>query len=1181
MPVSRFSHPHSRCPHRILIAVISCAALACALLSPGSKLYAQVAYGINGTVTDTTGASIPGVQVVVVNKATGVASRATTSAAGAFRIVLAVPGNYSVTATAKGFKKSIKNNVTVVAGQFATVTTRLVPGAVSETVHVSGNETALNTVDPTIGTTLGPELMAASPVEVNGGPRSIDNFVLQGPGSGQPNNVKAEGHNGAFFIDGGITEESSNYYNGIPVADTNLSTGNPIFPPYELVNQFHISSSTFSSQYGLGQGIITYKTASGTNALHGDAFDILRNSFFDSPGFFPSTFNRDGKPIPPPNHQNNYGFTVGGPVMIPKVYNGKNRTFFLFALDMYRQNQAQTAFGTVPTAAEKNGDFSSFRGSNGKVIPIFDPLTGEQFPGNIIPRSRFSPISASVLPDIPDPNRAGVVFGEQQNELPAVTSVEMYNHKFGFTLDENLTEARSLHFAYWFGSSGGNSLGANIVQPTNPISSVNSNTSTGSGYLLNYVDVVSPHLVVTAGVAKIDLDFDTQALNDHVSFPGIADANTFPGIQFEGSQGLSGWGNVKTLDSSRRVDISAVNNWLWTVGRNSLNIGGELRRSYEDTQDCSTCGSRTQFSHVETSTPNTGPGFGTNGSAFAGFLLGDVDNTLREFSQYVKLRNLDVSPYIQDDIQVNSRLTLNFGLRWDVMVPVNAVDNNLVFADFSKPNLAAGGLAGAVSKFGSCAQCTGTHRANIHWGNIGPRVGFSYMANSKTVIQGGFYRMTLTGGSYSFAASRVAQQYVSLLAGSFGVGSTGTNAPGFGSWDARPIPAPPAVSFTPALGNAQLVRQMDPRTSGIAPYSMQWTFGVQRQLPWSMLMMVAYVGNRDIHLPSSLNQPNQLPLADLSYGPLLGDLVTSPQAIAAGIQSPYPGFVQQFGSAATVEQALLPFPQFAGTDNHFDQAGTSEYNAIQINLEKRFTNNVSFLTNLTVGRDQSDVDYGVTLQQNNPINTFDQKLEWAASTLNQKYAYKFVGTYALPFGPGQEFLGSNNLTSKLLGGWQVAGILDYFAGNPIGNSQNNVVLMATNTNGDGENRPNIVPNVKRKTFSYNTTKRFFEGKLASQPVQFTTNAFTPSPQYGLGDAARNYSSITSPPLAMESFDATKSFPITEKVHALIRVSYFNAFNRTQLQIPDNTIDDSTFGMVTKQSSQISNRQGQLTLRITF
>ncbi len=455
------------------------------------------------------------------------------------------------------------------------------------------------------------------------------------------------------------------------------------------------------------------------------------------------------------------------------------------------------------------------------------------------------------------------------------------------------------------------------------------------------------------------------------------------------------------------------------------------------------------------------------------------------------------------------------------------------------------------------------------------------MLNNKTVIQGGVFRMTLTGGSYSFSASRVAQQFVSLLAGSFGVGSTGTNTPGYGFWDGRPVPAPPATAYTPALGNAQLIRQMDPKTSGITPYQQQWTFGIQRQLPWNMLAMVAYVGNRDIHLPSSLNQPNQLPIGDLAYGDLLGDPVNSPAAIAAGIKIPYPNFISDFGSGANVEQALLPFPQFAGTDNHFDQAGASEYNAIQMKLDKRFTNNFSFLTNLTVGRNQSNVDYGVTLQQNNPINTLDQKLEWSASTLNQKYAFKFMGTYKLPFGPGQRFLNSNGIVPRIFGGWQVAGIMDYYAGNPVGPTQDNVVLMATNTNGDGENRPNVVTGVKRQTYSYKLTKQYFEGKLATQPTQFNTNAFTPSPYYGLGNAARNYSSMTSPPLAMENFDAIKSFQVTHKVLAIVRVDYFNAFNRTQLQIPDGDIDDGTFGMVTKQSSQIGNRQGQLTLRLQF
>ena len=1172
------------CLRMLFQTAVKRAALVCLGIAFSSGvLLAQVSYGINGEVTDPTGAILSGAKVTITNNATGTVSQAVSSAAGAYTVILFNPGMYTVAVSAGGFEASVHNNVTVEVGKFSEVTSMLVPGAATQTVTVSGGTIALNTADPGIGTTLEPELVEAAPIEVSGGPRQISSFVLQTPGTGAAN-IGAEG--GSLNINGGITGESNYYYDGIPVSEPQSSTYSEVgnaYPPYDMVSEFRVQSSTFSAQYGLAQGVITYKMATGTNQYHGNAFDILRNSLFDSAGFFPSHFNAAGNPVPPVNHQNDFGFSVGGPASIPHLYDGKNRTFFHFTLDWYHQHEGQTGFGTVPTAAEKMGDFSNYLDASGNQIPIYDPLTGLQFPNNMVPQSRISPISASLLAAIPNPNRAGTVFGQQENESPAVLSLTNLTHLWGFTVNHKLTDAQSLNLSLWKTYANNPSAGRNIVPVDNILQSGTSNATHGTGYLLSYLDSVTPSLVVTAGVAKIDIDYGIR--NDLLgpTFAGVTGSTSFPTIAFDGQNVPSQWGTSLTSVSTRQIDLAVVNNWLWSKGKHTFNIGGELRRTYENSIACTVCGTSIQFSQRTTSTPDaTDPDFGSDGSAFASFLLGQVDSVNREFAQETRLRNLAVSSYVQDDYKWNSRLTLNAGLRWDVLVPFNAVNNNIVFADFKTPNAEAGGLPGTVTKYGVCAVgCTGTNRADIHWKDFGPRVGLSYMVNNKTVVQGGYYLAYLQGGAYSFGTTRVAQQYTGLLAGSFNSGSTGTSKPGYGSWDARPIPFPAATPFSPFLGNGGFVRQADPKTAGIAPYTQSWNFDIQRQLPWDMFLMVAFVGNRDVHLPSSLNQPNQLDPKYLAYGDLLGELVTSPDAIAAGIKIPYANFVNDFGSNAVVEQALLPFPQYGGTDNHFDQAGSSFYKAVVVQGEKRFTNNFSYLANLTVARNDSNVDYGVTLQQNNPENTYDQKLDWSASSLDQKYAVKLVATYKLPIGYGQRFLNSKGVVASLLGGWQVAGIMDYYAGNPIGISQDNIVLMATNANGDGVNRPNVVPGVKRQTYSYKLTKQYFAGKTMVQPTQFNVNAFTPSPQYGLGNAARNYTSIVSDPLKMESFDAMKSFRLGDRVTATLRVDYFNAFNRTQLQAPDNDIDDSTFGQVTSQSSQLTNRQGQATFKVQF
>jgi hypothetical protein len=1176
-----------------------------ALLVPPVRLNAQVAYGVNGTVTDSNGAVIPGAQVELRAEATGVVNHAVSSPAGDFTIVLSNPGSYTVTVSAPGFKQWVGNHVMVEVGKFSAVAAALQPGAATETVEVTAQEIALNTADPGIGTTIEPELVSAAPIEVNGGPRSIDAFVLQTPGTGAPPSAAGTGIEGsALNINGGITAETNYYYNGIPITEpftANVSESGNAYPPYEMVSEAHVASATFSAQYGLAAGVVTYKMAGGANIYHGDAFFINRNNFFDSVGFFNGPA-WGGSNKAPTNHQTNYGFTVSGPASIPHLYNGKDRTFFLFTLDWYGQHGAQTAFHTLPTVAELNGDFSNFLDANGNLVTIFDPTTGQQFVCNgqlnVICPSRFSTVSKSLLPLLqpssPLRTGTGTYNGEQNNEAPFVKSTTNYNHNWGFTMDHNLTASQNIHFALWNQDVNSPSPGNNMFPNSNELSSAEVSQTSGRGYLLNYIKTVSPNLVVTFGVNKTDIYYNNHVVNQSANFAPVTNAVSFPGINFDGTFPITDWGNHTSRNSSRRYDNAFVNNWLWTKGKHTFNFGGEFRRTLEDSIICRKCGGDFNFSHKQTADPNNFTSNAT-GNSFASFLLGEVQSASRSWALPADLRDLAVSSYIQDDYKFSPRLTINAGLRWDIPVPFTETQNNITFADFNMPNTGADGLLGAVTKLGSCAVgCSGIDRVAIHWRDLGPRFGFSYQVNNKTVVQGGYYLAFMGGGAYAFGLSRVAQDYTNVLAGSYQSPTGANTAPGFGNWDSKTMSNPQQIPFTPTIGNAQQVEQMDPKTAGISPYTQSWSFNIQRELPDNMFLMLAYIGNRDIHLPSSLNQPNMLDPKYLALGDVLNDTVdqiaTDPAAIAAGIKIPYTNFVNDYGGDPTnisIIQAMLPYPQFGGTDNHFDQAGTSFYRSFQGQVEKRFTHGLSFLSSLTLAQNWSDVDFGVTLQQNNAQNPQDQKAEWSVSSLNQKWNDKNMFTYVLPIGAGQRFLNHKGLADEILGGWQVAGIMNYSTGNPLGiyEDTNNVVL-STNANGDAQPRPNIVPGQARKTYSYSRTRDYFVGKTAEQPVQFNTNAYSEAGQFTFGNAARNYIGITAPPNLMEDFDAMKTFHIGERVKAILRVDYFNAFNRTQFgsKAPpvDNDIDDgSDFGLVQGTSSNISNRQGQATFRVQF
>lgn len=256
------------------------------------RLHAQALGGVNGTVTDSNGASVAGATVTATDLSTHVLAHAVTSSVGTYTITALNPGHYDVSVEATGFKKGVQTGVTVEIAKQSAVNFQLAPGATSQTVQVAASAVSLNTEQPEIGTTLEPELVKAAPIEINGMARQIDSFVFLAPG--------VQGSTFAKNINGGVNFESEIQFNGIPVPQPETQGYQTNFnPPYEMVNEFRVDRSTFSAQFGLAQGAVTYNMASGTNTLHGDAFEILRNQLFDSDGFFPTNFNAQGKPIPP------------------------------------------------------------------------------------------------------------------------------------------------------------------------------------------------------------------------------------------------------------------------------------------------------------------------------------------------------------------------------------------------------------------------------------------------------------------------------------------------------------------------------------------------------------------------------------------------------------------------------------------------------------------------------------------------------------------------------------------------------------------------------------------------------------------------------------------------------------------------------------------------------------------
>ena len=1172
-------------------AVLACPALrASALLMAGALLLgapsalAQASSGITGTVTDASGAIIPGAAVTIVNNGTQVTTKTVSDSAGTYTVTGLNPGRYTVTVEAPSFSKSTQDDVNVEVTVQSTINFTMAAGS-EQSITVSSPLIALNTTQPELGTTVEPEVVAAMPVAIGGGRgRQIDSLQFLAPGT--------QGDTFSHNINGGVNFEEEILYNGIPAPQSETAGYTTVFnPPFELVNEFRVERSTFSAKYGLAQGAVTYQTASGTNSLHGDAFYINRNEFFDAKGYFNSRA--------PIDRENNYGFTLGGPVILPHVYHGKDKTFWTFALDFASTKNTNTTIGTMPTALQKTGDFSDFVDpKTGALIPIFDPTTGRQFQYqgrlNVIDPARFSTNSKTILPYIPNPDRPGLV--NNKNYTP--NAFPTTDHVFGFTIDHNLTPTQSLHYAEWRNSFSTTGFDGNTTIPlSNPLQSSKYQPALGSVFLLNYVNSITPKLVMTAGaswIGEINNQFsNSPVFNFAAQQPSPIAMGFFPKIGFDGinktddfgvGDGTGAGATGETQSINRKLGLAFVNNWLYTRGKNTFNFGGEVRRSYQDDNECQNCTGNLTFSQRTTADPAN---LNTTGNSFASFLLGQVDSASRTFANELSLRNLLVAPYIQDDIKLTPKLTVNLGLRWDIMLPFREKSNQIVYLNPTAANPAAGNLPGVANRFG-----TGNgqiDRADIHFRNFGPRIGFAYQLTPKTVIQAGYNIAYLNGGAYEYGTSKVATSYGNLLQGVFTRNSTGGVNPSYGSWDANPLPAPPSQNVTAATGIANTIRAFNPSTAGRAPYLQQWNFNYQRQLPWNTFVQVAYVGNRALHLDGQLNPINQQNPAILQYGGLLQTSFSDPAGAAtlaaAGFNVPYPNFVADFGGGATLAQALTAYPQYSNVYNNFDLTGTAAYNGLQATAEKRFSNGLAFLTSYTLSRTLGNVDSAFSTFAALPVNKFNQKNEYTVTGNDELNNVKISGTYDLPLGPRQHFLNNKGLTGQILGGIQLGFILDYETGHPLGISENGNPLGCAGC----FNRPNEVAGVARSSGSYKNLS-FANGNSVNQ--LFTTKAFVSTTnstgQYTLGNAQRNYADLRGPGFYDESIKATKRFALGERVSFLLEMNYFNLLNRTRFNGPNTNIDDtSNYGYVPGNGQQSLTgspsgaRNGQVSGRIQF
>jgi hypothetical protein len=933
--------------------------------------------------------------------------------------------------------------------------------------------------------------------------------------------------------------------------------------------EFKMLSSNYSAEYGrVGGGIEIYMPKSGGNWLHGAAFHNMRRDIWNS-----NAWARNAANLPRAKERyNETGGSIGGPVFIPKIYDGRDKTFwfFTYAKDV-RPITVSFPVMTVPTALMKQGNFTE-----AGVPLIYDPATTANgvrapFAGNIIPASRITNIAKLVSAKIPDPNVARLAsnynFVNQSAFDRYIWSLK-FDHAFSATN----------RVAYFFsnevqgqdditGFSGllGNGL-QNFQKPYNH--RINHDYSIKNNLLM--------HTTYGFSITRQTWTNPNEAGGGTaLGFKGLSgDSDATPRIQFTGAAGLSPYG----VQDGKVANGAQFNRQHWLSqgytlisGKHELRFGGAWRRFETLGQDLAGTNGRYIFNRASTAMSQATTS--STGHEFASMLLGAVDvaSTVVPPVLFDTTIYYDSSVYFQDNWRVNSKLTLNLGIRYEVPIGWHVPGGNgYSHVDINVPNPGAGGRPGALVFSGVGPGRLGVKRFYpTDYSDWGPRLGFAYQILPKTVIRGG-YSMYYQGMSSGGCGCRFG------FAGTNDLQSDGFN-PVLNWENGIPLAAgyrPPPI-IDPTYMNNQSVSYQGP-TAGQAGRIQNWSFNIQHDLK-NWLIDIAYQRNRGSRLNSTMDL-NQLPTSYLRLGTLLGKRIDSPEAIAAGYKKPY----DNFPNSGTVAQSLRAFPQYLSVNSLFAGFGRSWYDALQTKVERRF-GGMQMIANYTWSKNLSYGHYrqvfgqggspGATPQDYN--NVADAK---SFMNMDIPHVFNILLTYDLPFGKGKKFLSNANaLTNAFVGGWTIATADVYRKGtlialstpnNPLGNG----VLFSGITKANLGSGP-IRTGIDRTTLDPNNPSTRW----------FNAAAFTAAPAYTLGNAAFYYNDFRQPAVFQENISIVKRttlLPMDKNPIVLIyRADAFNAFNRTGFGGVVGTIGNANFGRPT--GPQVGARIITMGLRLEF
>jgi hypothetical protein len=1123
--------------------------LAACLLCFSSAAMAQVTTGtILGTIRDASGAGVPGATVTVLEITRNTSVEFQSNEDGNYTVPFLSPGTYKVSVQRSGFKPQASPPFELQVDQRTRMDFSLNVGDVTSTVEVTAAAPLVKSESAELGQVISERPIRELPL--NG--RNFAQLVylvpnvtpgqagenLSGSSSFNPraasnfNALGSQANMNAWLVDG---------------IDNNEYTFNTVIvqPSIEAVREFKVLTGSFSAEFGRGAGVVSVSSKSGTNELHGNAFEFLRNDRLDARNYFNPTSQAK-----PPYRRNQYGVAAGGPIVLPKIYNGKNRSFFFMDYFGMKERKGLTFVNTVPTSANRAGDFSTFTDASGNLIKIYDPLTTrlnpafdsskpvsttnpqylrDLFTGNLIPSNRINAVSANVASIYPLPNGPGN-FNNYTSSIPRSVNDDGFNVRVDHQItDKDNLFVRYSYEAYRLSAPQGQ---ANCCLPTPSsaskfdlgpyVAGLQVTDLTTQGMAINEIHVFKPNLVneFRGGFARTN-PFTRQSDYGHnaATSLGIQGVNVssyssgIPNINVTDFTGLSG-GPAFLPANPRETHWQAEDGISWTLGRHQTKFGYRYVRRMTSTYTGPPGGGPRgdiTFGRNFTNDPVTN----TQGTGLATLLLGYISGgsgrSILLEPYYATAQ--DHSLYIQDDWRISSKLTLNIGVRYDLFVPDKEIRNRLVNFDQTNLRLAYAGEGGISESVGKQTRT----------GNVGPRIGLAYSMDSKTVIRAGFGR---TFFPVNPSGSNMLGEQVPYTISQAPFGNIPTNPT---NWTTIPTIANPfpAIAIVKPQTTAEL-NAANPVVLGHnfmnqTPSMNTWTFNLERQLTGSMMAELAYAGSLGNHI---------------TYG--------------------YNANEVQPGIGSNASRRLLQPLSNVATITMFDPRNTSTYHGLSGKLEKRFSSGLQFLASYTFAK---SLDYGGSAasgggSSGGPQTVTNLKAGHGPSGFDVRQ--RFIGNYIyeMPFGKGKRWANSGPVT-WVAGGWSVSGITTLSTGRPFS------VGLASGVNNGAPSWPN----------------RIGSGKLDNpdRAKWFDATAFVAPPPNTYGNVGRGV--LYSPGLINWDVSFIKRTQIRERYAVTFQLDTFNLTNTPYFGFPNASIGSPTVGQITSTNSD--NRDLQFGLKFSF